>query len=71
MRPSWSCSPRIDGHQTVKKGGKDLAEVKSEESDLLGLTRGSTTYQLCDLGQVIYLIWASVPSSIKWKFQFL
>ena len=33
MRPSWSCSPRIDCHQ-VKKGGKDLAEVKSEESDL-------------------------------------
>lgn len=33
MRPPWPCSPRI-GHHQVKKEGKDLAGVKSKESDL-------------------------------------
>lgn len=37
------------------------------ESDSLGLSLSSTMYQLCDLGQVTQHLWASSPSSVKWR----
>lgn len=76
MRPFWSCPSRRDCHQ-VKEGGKGLAEVKFEESDLTLPGSHPGIYQLPALqpwasylvglgfSSLLHKMGGSVPMNIK------
>lgn len=67
---------RVWRHRTVPaeqgRGGKEESHEKEvvtsvgSGADYQGFNSGSTTYKLCDLGQVTHLLWALAFLSVEW-----